>query len=186
MEDRKIIALYWKRDETAIAETKKKYDRYLFKIAHNILNDSFDSEECVNDAYLKTWNSIPPQSPKHLSLYLAKITRERSIDHWRMKNRIKRHSSQYAISLSELETCVGTSSSSKEEVDLTLLKETIQSFLDTLPEEERCIFIERYYFMDPLAEIAKRHAFSASKTKSLLHRIRNQLKNHLQKEGYTL
>lgn len=85
MKNQEIIALYWKRDENAIKETKRKYKPYLFKIAQNILNDSRDSEECINDTYLKAWNSMPPHSPLHLFLYLAKITRECSIDRWRHK-----------------------------------------------------------------------------------------------------
>lgn len=97
---------------------------------------------------------------------------------------MKRHSSQYTYSLSELEDCVGTQTSSKETIDLLLLTETIQSFLNTLPEEERSIFLERYYFMDPIADIAKHHAFSIAKTKSMLYRTRKRLRLYLLKEGY--
>ena len=186
MQDQEIISLYWKRDETAIKETKNKYEHYLFKIAQNILNDSLDSEECVNDTYLKAWNSIPPHSPIHFSLYLAKITRELSIDLLRYKCRMKRYSSQYTCSISELEECIGEKTSSKDLIDLELLKETIQSFLDTLPKEEQSIFLERYYFMDSVADIAKHHTFSVSKTKSILHRMRKQLRLHLLKEGYDI
>ena len=186
MKDQEIIALYWKRDENAIKETKRKYEPYVFKIAQNILNDSRDSEECINDTYLKAWNSMPPHSPLHLSLYLAKITRECSIDRWRHKKSLKRRCSEYAHSLSEIEECIKTQTAGKEIIDLQLLKETIQSFLDSLSKEERCIFIERYYYMDPVTEIARHHAFSVSKTKSILYRIRNKLRQHLIKEGYDL
>lgn len=186
MLDQEIVNLYWNWDEKAIMETKQKYGCYLLKIAQNILNDSFDSEECINDTYLKAWNSIPPHSPIRLSLYLAKITREVSIDLLRYKNRIKRHSSQYTYSLSELEECIGTRTSSKDKIDLLLSTETIQSFLNTLPEEERSIFLEPYYFMDPIADIAKHHAFSVAKTKIILYRIRKLLRLHLIKEGYSI
>lgn len=186
MKDQEIIALYWKRDESAIKETKQKYEPYLFKIAQNILNDSRDSEECINDTYLKAWNSMPPHSPLNLPLYLAKITRECSIDRWRHKKSLKRRYSEYAHSLSEMEECIGNETAGKEIIDLQLLKETIESFLNSLSKEERCIFIERYYYMDPVAEIAKHHAFSVSKTKSLLYRLRNKLRQHLKKEGYEL
>lgn len=106
MEDEQIVTLYWDRDETAIQETQTKYDRYLTKIACNILADMEDSRESVNDTYLAAWNSIPPQRPSVLSAYLAKLTRRISIDRFRYRTRDKRRDSQYALSLSELDDCV--------------------------------------------------------------------------------
>ena len=106
MEDEQIVTLYWNRDETAIQETQTKYDRYLTKIACNILADMEDSRESVNDTYLAAWNSIPPQRPSVLSAYLAKLTRRISIDRFRYRTRDKRRDSQYALSLSELDDCV--------------------------------------------------------------------------------
>ena len=103
MEDEQIVTLYWNRDETAIQETQTKYDRYLTKIACNILADMEDSRESVNDTYLAAWNSMPPQRPSVLSAYLAKLTRRISIDRFRYRTRDKRRDSQYALSLSELD-----------------------------------------------------------------------------------
>ena len=98
MEDEQIVTLYWNRDETAIQETQAKYDRYLTKIACNILADMEDSRESVNDTYLAAWNSMPPQRPSVLSAYLAKLTRRISIDRFRYRTRDKRRGSQYALS----------------------------------------------------------------------------------------
>lgn len=103
MQDEKIVALYWERNETAIHETEQKYGRYLTKIAYNVLADLEDSKESVNDTYLSAWNSMPPHKPEILSTYLAKITRRISIDIYRKKNRKKRQPSEYALSLEELE-----------------------------------------------------------------------------------
>ena len=103
MEDEKIVSLYWSRDEAAIRETEAKYDRYLTKIAYNILYNREDSRESVNDTYLAAWNSIPPHRPGVLSVYLGKITRRISIDIFRKRNRLKRRDSEYAVSLAEIE-----------------------------------------------------------------------------------
>ena len=106
MQDEMIVDLYWQRNENAILETEQKYGPYLTKIAYNILADFEDSKERVNDTYLKAWNSMPPHRPSVLSTYLGKITRQLSIDWLRTQNRAKRKSSEYALSLSELEDCV--------------------------------------------------------------------------------
>ena len=106
MEDEKIVALYWERNEEAIHETEMKYGAYLTKIAHNILNDMEDSRECVNDTYFKAWQAMPPDRPNRLLLYLGKITRDLSIDVYRKKTRIKRGQGEYARSLDELGECL--------------------------------------------------------------------------------
>lgn len=101
MEDSRIIELYWLRDESAIQVTSRKYGPYLFKIAYNILTDTQDSEESVNDTYLKAWNSMPPHRPGLLPAFLGKITRELSIDRLRYRTRKKRLDSGYMLELSE-------------------------------------------------------------------------------------
>ena len=106
MTDAQIVELYHARDEKAIRETQTKYQKYLIKIAFNVLHDSADSEESVNDTYLAAWNSMPPHKPAVLSAYLGKLTRRISIDLFRKKNRQKRKGSEYAVSLTELEECV--------------------------------------------------------------------------------
>ena len=127
MQDERIVALYWQRDESAISETERKYGRYLSKIAYNILSDWEDSKETVNDTYLKAWNSMPTHKPGVLSTYLGKITRQLSIDAFRTRNRDKRKHSEYAVSLSELEDCISGSETTEQSVELKLLAEAINT-----------------------------------------------------------
>ena len=184
MEDAQIVCLYWDRNETAIRETENKYDRYLTKIAYNILYDMEDSRESVNDTYLAAWNSMPPHKPSVLSAYLAKLTRRISIDCFRCRTRDKRLPSEYAISLTELEDCLSGGDTTEEAVNVKLLADAIGIYLRLLPENARTAFIGRYYFLDPLKEVAAYCGMSESKAKSLLYRTRLGLKEYLKKEGY--
>ena len=184
MQDEKIVELYWLRDENAILETKQKYGTYLSKIAYNILNDFEDSRECVNDTYLKAWNSMPPQKPNVLKTYLGKITRQLSIDIFRTRNRKKRVSSQYTISLSELEQCIPNTQTTEQEIEIQLLGKLINDFLYTLPEQTRNIFVCRYYFCDSIKNISAFFAISESKVKSSLYRTRLSLKDYLEREEF--
>lgn len=184
MQDEKIIELYWLRNETAIRETEQKYGQYLTRIAYNILNNIEDSHESVNDTYLKAWNSMPPQKPNILKTYLGKITRQLSIDIFRTRNRKKHGSSQYAVSLSELEECIPSDHNVEQEIELQLLGKAISDYLYTLPEQTRHIFVCRYYFCDSIRDISAFFGTSESKVKSLLFRTRQSLKNHLESEGF--
>lgn len=184
MDDEKIVSLYWDRDESAIRETEEKYDRYLTKIAHNILNNYEDSRESVNDTYLAAWNSMPTHRPNVLSTYLGKITRRLSIDIFRGRNREKRKASEYALSLSELGECVSGGNTTEEIVNVNLLADAIGIYLRTLPEDARNLFIGRYYFLDSLKEAAAYCGMTESRAKSLLHRTRLGLKDYLEKEGF--
>lgn len=184
MEDAQIVSLYWDRDESAIRETETKYARYLTKIACNILNDVEDSRESVNDTYLAAWDSIPPHRPGILSAYLAKLTRRISIDRFRYRTRDKRMGSEYALSLEELGDCVCGGDTTQEAVNEKLLADAIGIYLRLLPEDARTAFVGRYYFLDPLKEVAAYCGMSESKAKSLLYRTRVGLKEYLRKEGY--
>lgn len=186
MQDETIVALYWQRNESAISETERKYGRYLSKIANNILADWEDSREAVNDTYLKAWNSMPPHKPNVLSAYLGKITRQLSIDALRTRSREKRRPTEYAVALSELEDCVSGEETTEQSVDLKLLAEAINAYLRTLPAEARNIFVGRYYFADPIKEVAGYCGVSVPKVKSVLYRTRQGLKNYLEKEGFEL
>lgn len=186
MEDEKIVSLYWERSEDAIRETEIKYDRYLFKIAQNILNDREDSRESVSDTYLAAWNSMPPHRPGVLSAYLAKLTRRISIDRFRYRTRQKREASEYTISLSELSECVSGDNSAEEIVNAKLLADCIGIYLRTQSDEARTAFLGRYYFLDSVREVATYCGISESKCKTLLHRTRVGLKEYLRKEGFDL
>ena len=186
MEDQRIVELYWAREESAIGETDRKYGRYLNRIAYNILSNTQDSEESVNDTYLHAWNSMPPHRPGVLSSYLAKITRRVSIDIFRRKNREKRKGSEYAVSLSELEDCLSSGGGPEEAIEVQELGAAINSFLRGQSEEVRNTFIGRYYFLDPIKEVAQYCGLSESAAKSMLHRTRGKLRDYLREEGFDL
>ena len=186
MEDLKIIEMFFERKERAITETERKYGRYLSKIAYNILFDLEDSEECVNDTYMKAWNSIPPQQPKILSTFLGKITRRLAIDLFRKKHAEKRKNSEYALSLSELDECIPDKFSAEKEFEQKELSGSINRFLASLSKENRDIFVCRYFYSDSIKEIASFFKSSESKIKSSLFRSRKDLKEHLEKEGFYL
>ncbi len=166
MEDFKIIELFFERKECAIAETERKYGRYLSKIAYNILFDSEDSEECVNDTYMKAWNTIPPQKPMVLRSFLGKITRSLAIDIFRKKHAEKRGNSEFALSLSELDECIPDKLSAESEFEQKELSESINRFLASLSKENCDIFICRYFYSDSIKEIASFFGSSEAKIKS--------------------
>lgn len=186
MEDEKIVELYWAREEDAIARTQEKYERYLTKIAYNILASVEDSRESVNDTYLAAWNSMPPHRPSVLSTYLGKLTRRISIDLFRGRNRAKRAPSQYDLSLEELGECVSGGDTTQEQVDAKLLAQAIGAFLRGQSQETRNLFLCRYYYLDSLKEAAAACGISESKAKTLLYRTRLALREHLEKEGFAL
>ena len=186
MEDEQIVSLYWQRSESAIRETEQKYDRYLTKIAYNILSDHEDSRESVNDTYLAAWNSIPPHRPSVLSAYLGKLTRRISIDIFRCRNREKRKASEYALSLSELGDCISAGNTTEDMVNVKLLADAIGIYLRLIPEEARNAFLGRYYYLDSLKEVAAYCGMTESKAKTVLYRTRQGLKDYLKKEGFDL
>lgn len=184
MQDDIIVELYWQRDEAALRYTEQKYGRYLKKAAFNILADIEDAEEVLNETLLCAWNSMPEQRPKLLSTYLGKITRDLSIDRYRLKHRKKRISSEYAVSLDELSDILAKEND--DSFDSIILGEAIGSFLETVSHEARTVFIQRYYFSDSVTEIAKRLGCSENKIKSLLFRLRKRLRECLIKEGFEI
>ena len=186
MDDLKIIELFFDRKECAIAETERKYGCYLSKIAYNILFDTEDSKECVNDTYMKAWNTIPPQKPEILRTFLGKITRRLAIDIFRKKHAEKRGNSEYAISLSELDECIPDKYSAETEFEQKELSKSINLFLASLSKENRDIFVCRYFYSDSIKEIASFFGTSESKIKSSLFRSRKILKDQLLKEGFYL
>ena len=183
MEDSQIVRLYWDRNEAAITKTADKYEKYLSRIAYNILADREDTRESVNDTYLAAWDSMPPHKPQALSAYLGKLTRRISIDLFRKRASQKRGGGEYALSLEELGECIG-SNTTEETVDVQALSEAIASFLRTASPEARNVFLCRYYYLDPVKKIAGYCGITESKVKILLHRTRQELWVYLQKEGF--
>lgn len=186
MQDGAIVDLYWARDEQAIAETERKYGKYLLKIASGFLADPLDREESVSDTYLAAWDSIPPQRPTVLSAYLSKLLRRISIDRLRRSTAQKRGGTEYDLSLSELSGCVAGGTAPEASLEAKQLAQALNAFLRQLPEQERNLFVGRYYFMDSLKETARYCGMSESKAKSMLFRIRCRLREYLMKEGFVV
>ena len=184
MDDGRIVELYWERSEKALTETQIKYGNYLSRISYNILNNTEDARECVNDTYLDAWNSMPPHRPSVLSVFLGKITRRISIDCWRKNNADKRGGGELTLAYHELEDCVSGKENVENEIERKELICSINRFLEKLPVTERRLFLRRYWFMDSVKSIARAFGFSESKVTSMLFRTRSKLRLHLEKEGY--
>lgn len=182
MEDTAIVDLYWDRSQQAIKKTQEKYGAYCYRIAHNILYSREDSEECVNDTWLSAWNAMPQARPDRLSAFLGKITRNLSLDCYRRKNAKKRGSGEIAYLFDEMMDCV-QEDHMEEQLNRKALVDAINGFLALQKQDNRIIFVRRYWYMDSIAAIAERFEMSESKVKSSLLRTRKKLKEHLQKEG---
>ena len=181
-DDQKIIELYFGRSEQALMETAVKYGRYCTSIAYGILGSREDAQECVSDAYLTAWNAIPPRRPADLGTYLGKITRNLSIDRLRSRSREKRGGGEVPLALEELEEVVAGSDSPENEAVRKELIAGLNRFLSELTQQERYVFVRRYWYLDSLADIAKNTGFSGSKVASMLYRLRGRLKKQLIKE----
>lgn len=186
MNDEKIVDLYWERTETAIDETAKIYGNYLFTIANNILRNTEDAKECVNDTYLKAWNNIPPVRPAIFQAFLGKITRNLSLNKYKEQRVKKRGGGEADLIYSELEDCISSKNSVEGEYEKGLVTKAINSFLISLRTENRVVFVRRYWYADSVRVIADRLQMSESKVKSMLFRTRKALKTYLENEGVIL
>lgn len=186
MEDCDIIQLYFDRDEQAIAETSAKYGNYCRSIALNILNNPQDAEECVNETYLKAWNAIPPNRPVLFKTFLGRITRNLSFNQYRKMNAEKRGNGQMNVILDELEECLSDGNDSSKEFSRTELVEAINEFLKKLPQTQRIMFVRRYWYADPVSQIAKRCGVSENAVSVALNRLRRKLHNELLERGFEL
>lgn len=184
MDDKDIIALFLQRNGEAIAEADKKHGAYCRSIAGNILHDSRDAEECVNDAYLAAWNAIPPHKPDSLKLFLARIVRNLAFNRYNEARAEKRGGGETALVLDELAECIESGESVESEIDRRQLGELIRGFVRTLPKKERQIFVRRYFFTDPVKSIAQRYGMTENNVLVTLHRSRKKLKELLKKEGF--
>lgn len=183
MEDSHIIDLYWARSEQAVAETDSKYGGYCRAIAHNILKNLEDTEECVSDTWLHAWNAMPPQRPNVLSSFLGRITRNLSLDRYKAARAEKRGGGSLPAALDELSECIPARANVEQTMDERELGAAIDRFLRTLPERQCSLFLRRYWYADSIAQIAARYALKENTVKSMLFRTREQLRKFLQKEG---
>ena len=184
MEDRRLIGLLFARSEQAITALAQRFGRRLYVTAYNILNSREDAEEAVSDTYLAIWNAIPPEQPDPLEGYVYRTGRNIALKKLRFLSAQKR-SSQYDISLEEL-SAVLSGESLEETLDARILGQTIDYFLDTLPKQSRILFLRRYWFGDSIKQLSKDFSLSENTISVRLSRIRTQLKDYLNKEGFFL
>ena len=186
MEDTAILELYWARDEQAIAETQKSYGKYCYSIAYHILHDREDTEECLNDTWMRAWNAIPPKKPNRLELFLGTITRNLSFDRWKAKNAQKRGNGIMDTTLDELAECIPAAHNTEEAVEAAELERSSNAFLHTLSEQECNVFLRRYWFVEEYAEIAGRYGMNLNTVKTSLFRTRKKLQKYLEQQGIVL
>ena len=185
MQDEKIVALYFERNELAIKMSAENYGSYCRKIAMNILSSPEDSEECVNDTWYQAWRSIPPQRPNSLSAYLGRITRNCAISKYRA-NRAMKRSDGMTILLSELEDCIPSQSSIEQDLDEKHLSECINNWLKAIPSDDRILFVRRYWFGDTVKSLAKESGLSQNQMSWRMFKLRERLKKELEKEGISI
>ena len=179
MEDTEIIALFWKRSETAVTELGRKYDGLARSVAMNILHDSLDAEECMNDSYFSMWNNLPPEKPRVLPAFFTAITRNIALKQYRKKSAAKRN----AV-LEELTELSGASPSPEEEINSAA--DIISDFLSGQPQSYRVLFMRRYYLGESIADAAKTVGFTENHAGVILSRMRAKLKKVLYREGICL
>ena len=185
MEDSQILELYWRRDEAAIGETERKYGALCRGVARNILGVDEDAEECVNDALHQAWNAIPPQRPDRLGAWLGRVTRNLALNLWSRNHTQKRYAGITAL-LSELEDCVPAPGGVEWELEDQELSAAIDGWLRTLSQENRTLFLRRYWYGVELQALAVERDVSPNRLAQKMYRLRQSLKNALEKEGFSL
>lgn len=184
LSDEAIIELYWNREERAIKATNEKYGKYLFTIAYNIVRDELDCEECLDDTYLGTWNSIPPTRPTLFQVFLAKIMRNVALDRFRKKSAAKRIPSEMIVSLDEIDGYLPYDASVEEAVLIQEISRVLNEYLGSLSDRDEFIFVCRYYYSDTISDIAKMLDLNPKTVSAALLKLREGLKDRLEKEGY--
>lgn len=186
MDDSKIVELYLFRKESAISQTALKYGSKLRRIAYKILNNHASAEECENDTYLEAWNLIPPNEPRtYLFPFLGKIIRHLAIDECRRNGSNKRQA-LFCELTQEMEECIPGKNDIEDTIDTAALSQSISHFLSGRSELQRNVFVRRYWFFDSISAISKGYNFSPSKVKTMLFRMRKDLHDYLEKEGYII
>ncbi len=182
-DSRQILSLYEARDEKAIARSIEKYGAYCFTIANGILADENEAQECVNDTWLKAWQTIPPQKPQSLRLYLAKIIRNLAFNRYKEKTRAKRGGTETDMILDELSEIIAGNEDVEEELIVREVKKAIERFLLTIPRRDAEIFICRYFYAQPQKQIARQFDLRENHVRTILLRTRNALRSFLEKES---
>lgn len=183
MDDNAIIELFFARSEQAIRELDSKYGKVCRSLSYNILRSHQDAEECVNDAYLGTWNAIPPVRPNPLLAFLCRIVRNLSLTRYRTDRATKRGGGSYTVAFEELEGCLASPRTAEGELEEQELVRLIEDFLETLSPENRVLLMRRYWFSDSYGEIAVRTGLSEKNVSVRLTRIRKQLRHYFEERG---
>lgn len=178
MDDWDILDLFFTRSERAIVELDAKYGALFHSLACNILGSREDADECVNDAYLGAWNAIPPERPERLSAWVCRVVRNTALTRRRHDGALKR-GGNYAVALDELEGVLPAPGDVGDALEAKELTRAIERFLDTLSEENRVIFLRRYWFSDSLKDIARRTGLGEKAVSVRLVRMRRRLKKYL-------
>ena len=181
MDDKGIVDLFFERNENAIKETEKKYSRYCNYIAANILESKEDCEECVNDAYLRLWNSIPPNRPDSLKSYLGTVTRNLALDRHDRNNAAKRKGATQLV-YDEIAECIPDIGTAEPTEELAV-KNALNKFLGSLNSQKRIVFMQRYWYLSSVKSIAEKNGLTENNVKIMLMRLRAKLKKFLEKEG---
>ena len=184
MEDNQIVDLYWARSEEAITETDKKYGRYCHYIAYQILSDDSDAEEIVNDTYLKTWNTVPPNRPDPLKAYVGMISNQLAINRYEEKTAEKRGGGSLPLIYHELDECIADEDESIDIGENLALRDALNRFIWLLPKRTRNIFVRRYWYASSLSAIAEDYGMKENAVAMLMFRTRRKLKDFLKKEGF--
>lgn len=186
IEDKEILELFFNRDESAIKHSEEKYGRYLSAVAYNILGDVSDAEECISDTLADVWDAIPPARPVSLKAFMITVLRRRAIDRLR-GNRTKRNvPSELSVSLQDAEFLVSDGTDAFDELASKELVAVLEEFVRCLPKRRRYIFMSRFYMACPIDEIARRLSLSRSSVNKELARIRRELRQRLESEGYSV
>ena len=184
VDDRQIIALFDLRDEEAVTQAAEKYSVYCRTIAERILHNPEDAEEAVNDTWLAAWNSIPPKHPACLKNFLGSLTRNISLNRIRAEHTQKRGGEELRVVWDELAGWLRSGENVEETFTAQELAAAINRFLGEISDTERRVFVRRYWYMQPLAEIAEKHGFTVGKVKNILFRTRKKLYARLKEEGF--
>ena len=179
MDDKELIRLYFDRNELAVTETQRKFGGYLYTIAHNILGSVQDAEECVNDVLMRLWEHIPPANPENCYAYFAAVARSVASKRYKMKHAQKRGGGETALVLDELHDCCTDPDTVEQQIDSRSLREAIAAFLETLKPEQQKIFVQRYFYVCAIDDIAEDLGISKSKVSVTLMRTRQKLRKHL-------
>ncbi len=186
MSDEEILNLFFQRNDSALKQASTRYGNYCKAIAVRILGNDEEAEECFNDALLKLWNSIPPDRPDTLSTYIGKIVRNIAFDKYRRQHAQKRGSGETFLILDELAECVAIRNNVEKEYEKKELVRDINSFLESIPQKKRALFLCRYWYAFSISEIAEKFGMSEGNVSVTLNRIRKKLKDYLNERGYVL